>query len=213
MSVAVVSGIFGNYDQPKQQPEVEGVDQWVMVTDDPSLEAPGWQIVRVCQLAKGMHPRLAAKLPKFMPWLFTQLDSSIWLDGSATISNPDGFVDWALGDAPLSLYIHPERDNNRDEAEVSLHHAKYSGLPVREQVVSYGQVAGLWASGFIARQHNNEKVRELGWRWFEECSKWTYQDQLSLPYLLNKLGIKPRALEGELWDGRRLRFTAHRTDL
>ena len=38
---------------------------------------------------------------------------------------------------------------------------------------------------------NNDTTKELGIHWWSEIEKFSSRDQISLPYVLNKLGIKP----------------------
>lgn len=38
---AVITAIFGSYDAPKTHPADDSID-WVLVTDDYQLHAPGW---------------------------------------------------------------------------------------------------------------------------------------------------------------------------
>ena len=41
------------------------------------------------------------------------------------------------------------------------------------------------------RDNENERIRRLNEMWMEENLRWTYQDQISLPYLFWRLGIAP----------------------
>jgi hypothetical protein len=66
--------------------------------------------------------------------------------------------------------------------------AKYQGSRIPEQVASYAadgfpESWGLFACGTIGWRFSPE-AKSLGVRWFSEQSKWSIQDQISLPYLL-----------------------------
>jgi hypothetical protein len=66
---------------------------------------------------------------------------------------------------------------------------------------------GLWAGGMIARRHS-EDIREMGERWTNEIHQWSFQDQISEPYVLWSLGLRPVTLPGDhtrnswvVWEG------------
>jgi hypothetical protein len=46
-----------------------------------------------------------------------------------------------------------------------------------------------------------------------ENERWTYQDQLSLPYLLWKLRMEPGIIPYNLWDNPLFGFVPHASDL
>lgn len=207
MKVAVITSIYGGYDTLKEPVEQTTDAELICITDDDSLTSPTWKIE---PHTTGLgHPRLRAKVPKFMPWLFTDADFSIWVDGSAEIVWPT-FVEQmlsALGDASMAQFRHPSRDCIYDEAEASEGLLKYELLPLAGQVESYRILGhpehwGLWATGVIVRRHD-DKQKELGAEWLRECNLWTYQDQLSEPFLLRRLGIDiadlPHGLVANPW--------------
>lgn len=117
----------------------------------------------------------------------------------------------------MALFAHPDRDNISDEAEVSAQMIKYDGRPVRRQVEYYKSRGypdnGLWAAGILARDNRNRRIRKLGRRWMGENVKWTYQDQISLPYLLWKLRIAPGTIPYNLWDNPLFDLEPHASEL
>ena len=69
---------------------------------------------------------------------------------------------------------------------------KYQGSHIEEQVAAYfadGMPAnwGLFAAGTVGWRFNDQ-VKAFGEAWFKEQSKWSVQDQISLPYLLWREG-------------------------
>lgn len=189
MTVAIVSASFGEYDTPKQHvPQSIDVD-WVNLTTNP------WMY----------HPRLAAKIPKFKPWDFTDdHDVYIWIDGSAEIVSANFAADvvQALGDGDIGQFPHPWRDCIYDEGAASKELLKYQGLRIDDQLAHYRigghpEHWGLWATGVIA-WHRNQRTERLAHEWFTECRLWTYQDQLSQAPLLRLLGIDIRTFNQHL---------------
>lgn len=198
MSVSVITAIFGNYDSLKDVAEQTINAKFVCVTDDPTLRSETWSIkLEPKAFAGKRHPRLLAKAPKFRPWRYVNSTQSIWVDGSAQIFGANFVADVleALGDEPIAQFRHPWRDCIYDEGEVSKSMLKYQDLPIDSQLNYYRKQGhpehwGLWAAGLIARNHGPE-IEKFGNLWLTENETWTYQDQLSEPYLLRQLGMRP----------------------
>lgn len=204
MTVAVVTCSLGGYDR--------GVD-WPAQTVPADLVTIGdntWQ-----GSATHAGARLRAKVPKCRPDLFADADLHIWIDGSFQILSPN-FVRWcvdSLGDGSIGLIRHPHRTTIRDEAEISASMVKYIGHPVREQARHYYQQgyndeAGLWCSGLIVWR-STPRTRRFGDAWLREQLRWTWQDQISLPYLLADCGLTPTELDGPIYPHPMFNIRAH----
>ena len=75
-----------------------------------------------------------------------------------------------------------------------------------------GYKHGLFAGGVIARRRDDPVIRRLNEMWLEENVRFTYQDQLSLPFLLWKLDVHPAIFPQHLWRTRWGRWNAHAHD-
>lgn len=200
MKVAVVSAVFGRYDEPVFVEQTVPCD-YLLVTDGQCLVPAGWQHENINP--GKLDPRLAAKFPKCTPWRFIDADLWVWMDGSM-VPEPhlvETFLD-CLADQDVAFYIHPERDTISSEAQKSAELRKYPGLPVREQVQHYINGGhpdgwGLWAAG-IYIWRNTLAVRQMGEYWLREICRWTVQDQLSLPVALRQVDLRPTPLPGTL---------------
>lgn len=211
MSLVAYTSIYGHYDPLRPHPDHPDVDAWVCYTDNPALTCPGWETV--VEPARYPHPRLSAKWRKCHP---PDADRSIWVDGSVELFDP-AYVDVVcklLGDADMAFIPHPDRTNIRDEAAASLAIAaqKYGGLDVHGQVDRYearkGPQSGLWASTTFGRNHT-PAVLQMGAAWMAHCELLTYQDQLSLPVLLDDYGITVAAIPGGLLASPWFRWCGH----
>lgn len=200
----VYTALYGGHDvlwEPVGQ-DVEA--RWVCFTDDPSLRSHKWEIV--LDPARYADARMSAKWHKCLPHLaLPDAERSIWIDASMAVDAPTFVGDMlaALGAAPFAAFRHPYRRCIYTEARASSRLPKYDGLPILEQVGHYraeGHPArwGLWAGGVLVRQHNDERVQSLGAAWLAECDRWTYQDQLSLPFVCRSLGLRPVTLPSHL---------------
>jgi hypothetical protein len=215
MKIAVVSSVYGGYDQPTPGVPQDVECEYVLVTDQP-YDCPPWRVV--VEPRPQLHPRLAAKVAKCRPDLYADADVYVWVDASIHINAVD-FVSWVLAhleQGEIAQIPHPDRRRIVDEADVSSHMAKYAGLPVKEQAAHYTARGypdgwGLWATGLIGYRRS-PAVRVFGDAWLREQTRWTYQDQLSQAPVLHALGMKPAELPGPLLGHSKFTIRAHRDD-
>ncbi|MCW6003852.1 DUF616 domain-containing protein [Micromonospora sp. CPCC 205371] len=203
-TAAVLSAIYDRYDTLKPVLPQNGMDvEWVLVTDDEALyrgdaDPLGWQIVY--EPHPGLHPNRAAKHPKMLPVDYTAAEQSVWVDASFAVVSPT-FVADVLGHAdPLAQFVHPWRGCLHDEAFASAPIPKYVGEPIAEQAAAYRRAGhplewGLWATGVIARQHTPEVVA-WGKAWLAEVERWSFQDQISHPFVCRLHNLRPVPLPG-----------------
>lgn len=203
MRAAVITAIYDDYDELKPALQQDGDDEvdFVCVSDVAQDKSLGWRIVHESRV--GVHPNRAAKSAKMCPWRYTDAGASVWVDASFRITSPR-FVQEVLAYAnPLAQFRHPWRDCIFEEAEESLQLAKYADehVAIQWQVAAY-QLAnhpehwGLWAGGVVAREHT-WMMHQLGSAWLEECTKFSYQDQISEALVLRMLGLRPTELPGD----------------
>lgn len=208
---AIVTAVYDRYDAVKPvlpQVGIESVD-WVLVTDEPiesewsdAARALGWRVVSLPR--PGVHPNLAAKRPKMLPWEFTDADRTIWIDASVRVVS-ERFAVEALEHAfPMAQFGHPSRDCIYQEQGESQRMEKYAGQNMLAQVEHYrerGHPAswGLWCTGIIARNHLIGSFFDFGKAWLAECERWTFQDQLSEAVVLREHGLRPLELPGAHW--------------
>lgn len=211
--ITVVSACYGAYDQPIAPPEQDIDVRWVMVTDGAVPVPEPWEAIY--EPRPHLHPRMAAKVPKCLPFEYAETDVAIWLDASAQILTTSFVrtVAETLADGDIAQWVHPQRDCIHPEADVSASMAKYEGQPVHEQVAHYRKIGhpdqfGLWATGCMAWRIT-WTASDAGREWLAEQVQWTYQDQLSWPAVVrwNDLDIRP--LPGGLWDRQMVQFRGH----
>lgn len=211
----IISSVYGDYDQPEFTPQSVPVD-CVMVTDGLTEIPEGWSTV--IEPRPHMHPRLAAKVAKCRPDLYTSDDITIWVDASIVLR--PRFAEWVLDELDehgLAQLPHPVRQSIVDEAEVSAGMEKYANQAVLAQATYYVQQRshppawGMWATGIIARRRSTVNST-LGARWLAEQVRWTYQDQISQPFVLHDMGVRPHDLTGPLWHHPHFTVRGHRSD-
>lgn len=217
MTVLIYSAIFGGRDVPHVQARQVGVDAtFLLFTDDPELEAPEpWQVLYRRPVAD--HPNMAAKWWKTHPPMVVGSyevrsapvtpvtpgwEASIWVDAAVEITEPRfarSVLDLlAETGAPLAAFAHPRRDSVYDEAVASVGPeglGRYDELGLSNQIASYHvekypDHAGLWCGGIVAWSAT-ETARGIGRDWWDECVRWGFQDQVSLPVVCWRRRIRP----------------------
>ncbi len=151
-----------------------------------------------------LHPRLKSKIPKFLQWKITEADYYIWFDSKFKVTSSK-FVDWHLkeiGSHDLCLFEHPERSTIKEELDFMQEmmsdnnqylNERYIGEPMKEQVEHYlahpnFSDNSLFSCGMFIYSKNLvlNKDYNLMTDWLLECTYWSVQDQLSIPFLLQK---------------------------
>jgi hypothetical protein len=164
-----------------------------------------------------MSPRLQAKIPKMLGWqMLPDYDYYIWLDSSFRIGNPhciQWFVDNCSGH-DIAVFPHPKRNSIRSElAYMQMRMQKgdrylmerYGSEPMEAQVQHYlsdpeFQDNSLFAAGaFIYSKslvaHSDNALKE----WFFQNVTASVQDQLSLPWVLQKFRARVKVLPSDIF--------------
>jgi hypothetical protein len=190
---ANVSGISSNTFVPQNVPNVDFVK-----LDDSNYTTR----------TKSMHPRLQGKIPKMLAWeLYPDYDYYLWVDNTFSFKNADS-VEWYLNqleNKDAAFYIHSTRKSIKDE----VYHVsegikegnnylldRYKNENVEEQVATYLKDPNyndniLFSAGVFIYSANLVKNKEnnVMKEWFYQNCIWSIEDQLSLPYVLQKHNI------------------------
>lgn len=202
LNIAVYTTIFGNYDTLKPVPKQNITATFYCITDNPKLSAPGWKIILVNYPRKDLHPRLRAKYFKMFPYEVPELNKkqiTIYVDGSIQITS-EKFVQYCVQNlaSDMVLFKHPNRDCIYEELKASQSLEKYKTEPINEQIEAYKQLyprnGGLYACGVLVRKHT-EEVKRVMQSWWLENIKWSYQDQLSFPFVCKQHNFTPGTFE------------------
>lgn len=158
-----------------------------------------------------MHPRFKSKIPKMLEWQFIDADWYVWIDSSLRLKNTQFDIAESIleaaGGNPLCLFPHSAGNSIREEGKrvldsMKLNHEylikRYTGEPIKEQIIHYYGDPNftdnqLFASGFFA--YNRKAIPMLS-EWFNHVVRWSLQCQISLPYVLQKSGLKHSLFEG-----------------
>ena len=236
MHAAVYTAIFGGYDTLKQPPRQDESCDFICFTDGKMPSRIGaWRVIHV-KTDHRVHPRIQAKRFKILSHrifparrlarryprsaLRRRVDLSIWVDASLQIKSATFAKDMrnTLGAGDWGMFVHPDRDCIYDEATVSITMPKYQHAPILPQVEAYRSVvpphSGLYAcTVIIRREPSPERLKRAHELWWKANVTWTYQDQLSLPFVLRRVGgCDPVGIVDSLWQNRWFDFLAHNSD-
>lgn len=194
----VVTASYGGYDAGLHVPVAQDMAvDFVCFTEDERLVVPEpWRVI----VRSPVHeePRMAAKIHKMLP--DAGCPDVVWVDASHEITSPS-FVREALASRHdgVAAFRHPRRDCIYDEFAALLGAENQNGLyfdrPLREQAALYREQryptrAGLFACGVVAWDLRDARTAELGRAWFDECERFSHQDQVEFPVVCRRLGIE-----------------------
>ena len=145
---------------------------------------------------------------------------SIWIDASLQIMSSTFVRDMRskLGDGDWAMFVHPDRDCIYEEALISITMLKYQHVPILPRSKLTGRSFLRTADFTPAPSSSGESRRRNGSRectccWWEENTKWTYQDQLSLPFVLRSVGgCDPVLIPECLWQNQWFAFVTHNAE-
>lgn len=202
--VALYSALYGAYEYVKPLPADLGCPA-ILYTDEPDIEAPGWEVRVVDDHFMPEHQWNAQRVDPKATWAMMahkywkchphealpDVDVSLWVDASLLIYPGDGAGGYAarclraLGDDDWVTVRHPYRDCIYAEAEFSATLARYDRASLESQALRYwlaGHPAhwGLFATGANVRRHT-DVVRAVCANWWSEIVFHCHQDQVSLP--------------------------------
>lgn len=224
MRVAILTANLGKFDE-----DIESVKQ--NLSEGVEVVFYKWTDRNFSPIT-GLTPRFQYRIPKLFGWqmfpeqeLFEEIDIFIWLDGSMSLQHPDS-VKWfveQLGYANDMLFFkHPWRENIKEEVEhieeklqkkskyLTNRYANGLHLECYKEIIKDKEFQDnkLFASTVFVYK-NTKKVQEMlkDWWWWQ--SRFYSCDQIPLPYVLWKNGVKVKTIDENVFDFKYLTFTKH----
>lgn len=213
MRVAVITANLGAFDATVTHVPQEGVEVDVHVFTDADLPPR----------PLSLSPRLLAKIPKcFALDLRPGYDAYLWIDASLALSRSDS-VRWFLDQMDgrtLAIFRHPHRNTVGEEADflrTKLPHSRYLqkrylGEDLDGLMAAMGPEAvtlPLYAAGcfcYKAQSDVPEALREW-WGW---VTRYHANDQLSLPYVLQRWMVAPAVIDEDIYHASHVAFVRER---
>jgi hypothetical protein len=212
--IAVITSIYGNYESIKNHKNVKNKDlfDWYCFTDNENLKSNLWTIINKPyhllnttgnfknnyqniddDFTKNMMSAKYYKAQTHNIDILKDYDYYIWVDGSLFLR--DSFVINVLklldsGDSDLINFKHSSRNNIKDEVFYCKDWKKYIKQDLKHQYNHYvndgfPDNTGLFELTSFYRK-NDTNVNKAFDLWWEHNLKYSYQDQVSFPYVLWK---------------------------
>lgn len=195
--IAIYTCMIGNYDrihEPLFKPD--NVD-YIIVTDGHSPSSDIWKGIDINSI-KGVPLLDASRISRYIklhPHLFLpEYDYSIYIDANIKTVGDMRYLIYLLNQYGFIANIHRHRDCIYEEIKSCIRLKKDNPQIMRKQIDSYQNTGmpghyGLIEANLMVRDHHNPACIEIMEKWWEEIAKHSGRDQLSLPFVLWKMGI------------------------
>jgi hypothetical protein len=202
MRIAVYTSIFGNKDSLNDpiNYSLNSEIEYFCFTDHDDISSSVYNII--ISLPMGKDFSKSSKYYKILGHRnFEDFDYAVYHDGNIQMdhSKLKELVD-SSKNYFLSNFMHPHRNCFYDEAIACIKREKDSYLVIFNQVISYffrgmPKGTGLRENGILVinKKESDFEFFEL---WWGEVNRYSKRDQLSFPFLVNKMNIKIGVLEG-----------------
>ncbi|MFC3415152.1 class I SAM-dependent methyltransferase [Algoriphagus hitonicola] len=193
------TAIFGDYDEllnPVYADRLMNEATFICFTDRNDLQSDFWTIIYVER--KYLDPTRENRYYKLNAYeVLPEHDISLYIDGNIFLKS-DSINEiinqiFSFG-AEMAIVKHPKRDCLFVEGETCIKFGKDRYDIIVNQLSKYKLQKfphhfGLWACSIIFRK-NTSAVENLCQKWWEEVQSGSRRDQISFPYVLNKLNFK-----------------------
>lgn len=198
----VYTCITDGYDDPIEPVLVDPNLDYLMFTDKTNVESGSiWQLKAISQELSAHEGNYANRYYKFNPHvLFAQdYDYAVYIDGSVQIVSDVTGLFRIAHESPTGIAIHKHYARNcaYKEAEWCQIHNKGNVEKIEVQVQRYKDEGfpanfGLCECPVIVvdlKSENAKKIMDAWWHEFAVVSELSGRDQISLPYIIWKLGF------------------------
>lgn len=236
--VALITANFGGIDDVKRLPRHDGLDAFYYTDEATRAGAAAeaiasWSEVRVPRFPRhDFSPRLRSRYFKLQCHRLDEVRAHrwlVWADSSLQFHETSFILEAVhrlrqlAAHRRMLLVPHPARQTIAEEYEFvrtemergdEYLRARYTDEKLDEQMDDFrrrgwSDRARLYCSGFFILE-NGELFRRLCDEWWDQNLRFGLLDQLSLPPLLESLGIEPQLLDVNIYDNAHFAFVAHR---
>jgi hypothetical protein len=194
----VITSITDGKDELKDPEfEFDNCDYFAFVDKNYS-DIKIWEQRRVINFSfidKYKHRRNAKIYKILSSLMFPQYEYIIWVDGNHQLKvDPQSIIDEYGSDSDLLLFKHPDRKCTYEEMGAILHWELDEKSNVKSQYDFYKGIGmpsdwGLFEMSIFIKK-TNSIINHLDSLWWEHICKFSSRDQISLPFVLWKLGKK-----------------------
>jgi len=220
MKIAIITGLCGDRDRISNPTVIhEGVD-YISFSDKPWPNTI-WRQNNIIDFTfdSTYKNRRNAKIYKIMPMIMAPgYDYYFWVDATHdVIEHPIHIIQKYLNHSDIAVFKHRERNCVYDEIEElkKLEYDYKEVLTKQSEIfrnVDFPVNYGLYELPVIAWR-NTRQSQKLALRWWEFICGHSSRDQISLPFILWSLSMRPAILPGRvnggLWNNNIMTQTRH----
>jgi hypothetical protein len=212
--IPIYTCVVGGYERRLYPPAAQSRDvRFICFTDSPLQDAAGWELRPLLSPPAITRPDLISKYHKFFAaQLFPAARQSIWIDANIQIvGDLAPLLDQVAQDgAALGICRHPWSTSYRDEYALCRKQQRFVGddaTRAAAQIAEYQSLGvpedAAFASGLLIRRHDDAALTAAMELWWQQVTRFTARDQISLPYVLWASGLRRTVFDLDL-----LRHTA-----
>ena len=174
---------------------------------------PTWeQIIVKSEYGNRRTARMYKTLPhKFLP----EADYWIWVDGSVRprLTSEEMLKRWLPANRRIAAFKHPDRRDVYQESRACIKFKKDKAKTLQKQVAKYRRESfpsgwGLAETKVVIRR-NCSKIEQLNKFWWKEILNHSVRDQVSLPYVCWRLGMKWAIIPGRCDSSKNFIYIKH----
>ena len=180
--------------------------EYVLFTDRRPRRLGAWEWRPLPPQTQGLSPTLTNRYTKFFPHrLFPEAEITIYVDANTLLIGDltPLIAEFTASGAEIGLFRHAKRSDIFSEFDFCQEVGRIPPQDVekgRSQLQRYldeglPKAHAFTENAIIFRRHGNPALERAMDLWWEELETYTKRDQLSLPYVLHKTGIRAK-----IWD-------------
>lgn len=218
MKTVVFTAITGAYDSLKEN-QVFGKAKPIAFLDKETIEVneienSRWYVRKSCSLFK--EDNRNAKIHKILAHQYLDCDYSLWIDGNVCCKIPiEKLIEKHLDNADIATFQHGLKTNIYEEAKDCKGLDKGNPFKIDNQIKKYREESfnknKLFENPVILRRHNR-KTEMFNNFWWSEICRHSRRDQISFPYVVDKLGIKVNTFVGFRGKSQNFSWEAHKNE-
>lgn len=194
---AIYTCITGGYDRYEEQKIVMPDCDYFIISDRTVKCSGNAESISIEEVVPGnvRDPKLQNRYCKMHGHtIFKDYEYSVYLDGNVEIlQDISGYLNLA-DTSGAAFYKHEVRNCIYDEGMAVMLLNKAESKQIKMQLKEYAEKGmparfGLLAGGAIFRNHKKCLGNQIMENWWEEYVKWPTRDQISLMYVLWRMGI------------------------
>jgi len=210
MITTVYTCDVGNYDRIFPPKTDDPHLRFICFTDNRKRRIKGWDVRPLVSPPHIANPTLINRYHKFFPHcLGFDTDWSVYVDGNMRVIGPVSELvdDVKEENALMACLQHPWRQTVEQEIDACISVGKIAGEEVRVVRNQYSRYLTeampvdlpLLENKVIIRSHNDARIQSAMHLWWTEFKDNAKRDQVSLPYVLWKQGVRPHLINASVW--------------